>query len=139
MTREVVALRDGSVVLATVDARQISATQQPVERALDAIDVATEISRFMADTVSAGITFELLKIGVLRLIDRFHLRPMQTSASAVRDAVRGFLSESGYVRIVFTQVKHVQGEGWTTAGVADDAAFRTMCDEAGVLLHIQIG
>jgi hypothetical protein len=139
MTGDLFELSDGSMLLSTVDSAEFSRVPQPADGTLSTIDVAAEVSTYLADVVGAGITFELLKIGAMRLVDRFHLRPSKATASSVRDDVLSFLTESGYLQITFSQIEHVPGEGWTTSGRADQADFRTMCDEDGLLVHIRVG
>lgn len=49
-----------------------------------------------------------------------------------------YLTKSGYLTIVVSEVQQVPGQGWSLEGKADARRFSALADERGEIIYVRV-
>lgn len=129
MTREIVPLDDGSVLLLD----ETRGVTPPADEGV----LSGEVVHFVIEAIAGGVTFEALKHVAAQLTTA--REPRAATADDVRDAVRDYLLRSGYIDIQVTELRSVGDRGWTITGTADADPFHALSDPTGRVVHVRLG
>lgn len=98
-----------------------------------------EVAAWFGEAVAAGITFETLKTATEALIRRGWSKKVKLgSADQITQTVKRYLDTNGYTGIVFSDIRKVEGKGWSFAGLVDDGSFKGMTDQDGNVIHVRV-
>lgn len=134
----VVGLRDGSSIVFDGLVAPAGGAWDP-EPEPGTLSGPSEIVFWVGEAVAAGVTFDVLKEIVLGLVQRgWSRRTGMVDAVGVAAIVRNYLESTGYVEILVTEIREVEGAGWSLAGSADGARFRALADPHGAVTHVRV-
>lgn len=132
----VVGLRDRSSIV--VDGL-VAPTADPGEPEPGTLGASHEAMAWVGDAVAAGVTFDVLKEVAARLVrSGWSRRTRAVDAACVTSTVRDYLQSTGYMTIVFNEVRKVAEAGWSLTGTADGASFRALADPHGEVTHVRV-
>jgi hypothetical protein len=133
---QVFSLGNGDVLLVTGLEPAEPVTQRPDSGTLF---TPVEVAAWFGEAVAAGITFDALKTAAGALIRRgWSRRVKQRSADQVTETVKRYLDTNGYTGTVFSDIRKIDGKGWSFAGLVDDGTFKGLTDEHGNVIHVRV-
>jgi hypothetical protein len=98
-----------------------------------------DILSWIGDAVAAGITFDVLKtIGVTLVAKGWKKGKALSTAEDVKKTIDNYLRSCGYFEIRYTEIKHINGEGWALSGQIDGKSLKSLTDESGQIIYVRI-
>jgi hypothetical protein len=136
-TMYIAGLQDGSVlVIAGFSAPEA----EPSTPDQGTLSMPGEAYEWISGVILSGVTFDVLKAITARLLTEGWSRRARTvDADEATAVVRRYLQSQGYLELEVTEVRKVDGSGWTVKGTADDTKFRAIADLQGAIVHVRVG
>jgi len=132
----VIGLEDGAALIVVGMVPPTTVGEFPVEGTLS---LPTEVAVWVGEALAAGVTFEVLKEALVALASRGWTKKGTTAtAESTTQAIVEYLRSCGYLEIVVSEIRRVEGRGWTLTGLADGSRFAGMSDADGKLIHVRI-
>lgn len=129
-------LSDGSSILVNLMEPPMQRDRRPDPGTLAS---PVEVANWIGEAVAAGITFEVLKETAITLVKRgWSPNAAPASADEVAATVVRHLTVCGYEDVFVSEVRKVDGHGWTLRGTADKTTFKGAADEDGKVVHVRV-
>lgn len=133
---EVVGLPDSTAIVIT---GLVAPTTVGDHQTQGTLALPTEVATWIGEAVAAGVTFEVLKEASVALLRRgWTRRASPATVGSVTEAVVQYLHSCGYVDVVVSEARRIDGQGWILTGTVDGSSFKGMADDGGSLVHVRV-